>query len=308
MPGTFDLWTILFSFTVASLAGFVAFESIDHTRYARQPRLWTMVSGFTLGLGIWSMHFIGMLAWQPPFPLYYAALPTVLSVVAAVLSSWLAMYLVVHTKPEHAERNLLLGAVVVGGGIGAMHYIGMDALQFTEPVMWSGPGVALSLVVAVLASLAAIAMLQRSSADRFSIGRQVLASLVIGVAICGMHYTGMLAMMVPTGAVSVQRANDLSGASLARLGVGNSLVFMACLLIVFYRNKVRLVETVSDARHQQHQAERAAEKMGAAGKIAASIAHEINNPLEAVTNLLYLAENGQVGPEEKPVHSPGTAG
>lgn len=299
MPGTFDVSTILFSFTIATLAGFVTFESVEHTRHAKRPGVWTFVSGFTLGVGIWSMHFIGMLAWQPPFPLYYAMAPTLWSVVAAVLSSWLAMHLVVSTRPEHTQRNLVLGAVAVGAGICSMHYLGMDALRFTMPLMWIWPGVALSFVIAVFASLGAMVMFQRGLTTQFQFGTQVLASLVIAVAICGMHYTGMLSMMLPHGAVSVQRPGDFAGAALARLGVGNALVFMACLLVVFHRDKLRLMDAASEARAQQHEAERAAQRLGAAGKIAASIAHEINNPLEAVTNLLYLAEQGTVGDEER---------
>lgn len=295
MPGTFDLWTVLFSFTIASLAGFVAFESMEHTRYSPRPAVWTLVSGITLGLGIWSMHFVGMLAWQPPFPLYYAVAPTVLSVLVAIVSSWLAMYLTVSHRTS--SRNIVLGSFVVGAGICAMHYIGMDALKFSEPVMWSMPGVALSFVVAIFASLGAMAMLRHSGA--FSIRRQIAASLVIGIAICGMHYTGMLAMMLPAGAVSVQQSHDFSGALLARVGVGNALIFMACLLVVFYRDKVRLLENASAAQRKATEALRGVERMGAAGRVAASIAHEINNPLEAVTNLLYLAENGTIGPEER---------
>lgn len=295
VPGTFDLWTVLFSFTIASLAGFVAFESMEHTRYSPRPAVWTLVSGVTLGLGIWSMHFVGMLAWQPPFPLYYAIAPTVISVVVAVLSSWLAMHLTVSSRTT--SQHLLTGSIVVGGGICAMHYVGMDALKFSEPVMWSGPGVALSFVIAVFASLGAMSMLRHGGT--FSVQRQVAASLVIGVAICGMHYTGMLAMMVPAGAVSVRQAHDFSGSSLARVGVGNALVFMACLLVVFYRDKMRLLQTASDAQRQSLEAQRTVERLGAAGKIAASIAHEINNPLEAVTNLLFLAEHGNVGEEER---------
>jgi signal transduction histidine kinase len=123
--------------------------------------------------------------------------------------------------------------------------------------------------------------------------------VVIGLAICGMHYTGMMAMMLPNDAISVERPGSFSGAALARIGVGNALVFMACLLVVFYRDKVRLLGAASDARFQAQEASRSAERLGAAGKIAASISHEINNPLEAVTNLLYLVEGGQIGAEER---------
>ena len=285
--------------SIASLAGFVAFESIDHTRYSDAPALWTFISGLTLGMGIWSMHFIGMLAWVPPFPLYYSIRPTLLSVLAAIAASWLAMHLTVSYKTGAPQRNLILGAALVGAGICGMHYLGMAALHFSEPVEWSVPGVLLSYAVAFVASLAAIAMLQHGGKENFGIGRQVLASLVIGVAICGMHYIGMLAMMVPPDAVCSRTAYSFSGPELARIGVGNALLFTVCLLVVFYRDKVRLIRAASDARFQAQEASRSAERMGAAGRIAASISHEINNPLEAVMNLLYLAENGQIGTTEK---------
>jgi NO-binding membrane sensor protein with MHYT domain/nitrogen-specific signal transduction histidine kinase len=299
VPGTFDTWTILFSFSIATLAGFVAFESIDHTRDSARPEVWTFLSGATLGLGIWSMHFIGMLAWQPPFPLYYTVLPTVLSVLVAILSSWLAMHITVSYKAGASQRNLIGGALLVGLGICTMHYLGMGALHFTQPVMWRWPGVGLSFLIAVLASMGAMAMLQRSHSETLSLARQTGASLVIGLAICGMHYTGMLAMMLPAGATSVPLPGSFSGPVLARIGVGNSLLFMVCLMVVFQRDKVRLMRLASEARFQLHETERNSERLMNAHKIAATISHEINNPLEAVTNLLYLAESGMIGDTER---------
>ena len=298
MPGHFDLWTVLFSFVIASLAGFVAFESIDHTRYSEAPSLWTFVGGLTLGVGIWSMHFIGMLAWIPPFTLYYSLTPTILSVLAAVAASWLAMHLTVSVRAGAPQQNLLLGAVLVGSGICGMHYLGMAALHFTHPMQWSVPGVLLSYLIACAASLGAMVMLARGGGDSFNVSRQLGASVVIGFAICGMHYTGMMAMMVSPDSVSVPHGLSFSGPELARVGVGNALLFTICLLVVFYRDKVHLVRTASEARIRAQEATRDAEKLGAAGKLAASIAHEINNPLEAVTNLLYLAESGDIGAEE----------
>ncbi|SEC11639.1 MHYT domain-containing protein [Terriglobus roseus] len=299
MPGTFDTWTILFSFSIATLAGFVAFESIDHMRDSPRPAVWTFVSGAMLGLGIWSMHFVGMLAWQPPFPLYYTVLPTVLSVLVAILSSWLAMHITVSHQAGASQRNLIGGALLVGLGICTMHYLGMCALHFTQPVMWSWPGVGLSFLIAVLASLGAMAMMQRSQSEALSLARQTGASLVIGLAICGMHYTGMLAMMLPAGAVSIALPGSFSGPVLARIGVGNSLLFMACLLVVFQRDKVRLMRLANEARFALQEAARNSERLVTANKIAATISHEINNPLEAVTNLLYLAESGMIGDTER---------
>ena len=298
MPGYFDFWTVLFSFVIASLAGFVAFESIDHTRYSEHPERWTLISGMTLGLGIWSMHFIGMLAWQPPFPLYYALGRTLSSVLAAVAASWLAMRITVRHKAGAPRHNLLLGALAVGTGICGMHYIGMSALQFNLPVVWDRSWVLLSFAVAVTASLGALELLRRSAGDDFGIKSQVAASLVLGLAICGMHYVGMHAMMLQPGSICQWQRGAFSGSALARIGVGNALVFTICLLVVFYQDKVRLLHTASEARFQAQEASRKAERLGAAGKIAASISHEINNPLEAVTNLLYLVERGDIGKTE----------
>ena len=236
MPGHFNLWAVLLSFAIAALAGFVAFAAIDHTRDSASPALWTFVGGATLGVGIWSMHFIGMVAWVPPFPLYYSLVPTLLSVWAAILASWLAMHLTARYKAGAPERDLLLGAVAVGAGICGMHYIGMSALHFSEPVQWSIPGVLLSYVIAFFASLGAMAMLGHPG-ESFSMGRQIGASLIIGLAICGMHYTGMLAMMIPFDAVSLPLAHSFSGPQLARFGVGNALLLSVCLLLVYRRRR-----------------------------------------------------------------------
>lgn len=299
MPGHFDLWTVLFSFVIASLAGFVAFESIEHTRYSDSAELWTMISGITLGLGIWSMHFVGMLAWKPPFPLYYSLSRTLLSVCAAIAASWIAMRITIRHRAGARRNHLVAGAVLVGLGICSMHYIGMSALRFSEPEMWSRPLVALSIAIAIGASYVALELFRRSGMGEFSIQTQAWASLVFGLAVCGMHYTGMFAMMLPTGAVGLITPNSFSGAELARVGVGNALVFTVCLLVVFSRDKARLIQATSEARFQAHEASRNAERLSAAGKIAASVSHEINNPLEAVTNLLYLVEHGNIGEPER---------
>ena len=130
MPGYYDLWTVFCSFLIACLAGFVAFESVDHTRYSKAVRGWVFFGGVTLGLGIWSMHFMGMLAWHPPFALYYSVSRTILSVLVAICASWLALHLVAQNLPRRSLTVRAAGALLVGLGICAMHYIGMSALHF----------------------------------------------------------------------------------------------------------------------------------------------------------------------------------
>src|SRR6266566_8007216 len=196
MPGYYDLWTVFCSFLIACLAGFVAFESVDHTRYSKAIRGWVFFGGVTLGLGIWSMHFMGMLAWHPPFALYYSVNRTLLSVLVAICASWLALHLVAQNLPRRSLTVRAAGALLVGLGICAMHYIGMSALHFTGPVVWDRLWLLYSFLIAVIASWAAMEMLDRSGTGMKNLSPRLIASVVIAIAICGMHYAGMRAFML----------------------------------------------------------------------------------------------------------------
>jgi signal transduction histidine kinase len=299
LVGYYDLWTVFCSFVIAFLAGFAAFESVDHVRAGASRQRWVFFGGVTLGLGIWSMHFVGMLAWRPPFPLYYAVDRTLLSVLAAICASWLALYLVVD---DLAGKSLLrrgLEALLVGAGICSMHYIGMAALGFSGRVMWDPLWVVCSFAIAVTASWAAMALLARGGDGMKNLAPRLMASAGIAVAICGMHYAGMHAFMPEPGAVSLRLPASFSGVALARIGVGNAMLFTFALLVVSYRDKARWIQRANASRMETEEAARKLEALAAAGKIAASVAHEINNPLEAVTNLLFLAQMGNVGERER---------
>ena len=298
MPGYYDAWTVFESFLIACLAGFVAFESVDHTRFSPRPRVWTTLGGVALGMGIWSMHFVGMLAWHAPFPLYYAIGPTIVSVLVAVAASVLAFFMVTR-KTQRSTRTEFLGALLVGSGICAMHYIGMSALRLTSPAMWSAGWTVASFVIAVGASWAAMQLLRPRGDDAATLPRQLMGSIIIGVAICGMHYVGMQAFMLHEGATSIQLPGSFDGPQLAQIGVANAMFFTVGLLIVSYRDKAVWVHMVQTSRHEAREAARRLESMAAVGKIAASVAHEINNPLESVMNLLYLTEQGEIFEPER---------
>jgi signal transduction histidine kinase len=299
MPGYYDLWTVFCSFLIACLAGFVAFESVDHTRYSKAVRGWVFFGGVTLGLGIWSMHFMGMLAWHPPFALYYSVSRTILSVLVAICASWLALHLVAQNLLRRSITVKAVGALLVGSGICAMHYLGMSALHFTGHVMWDRLWILYSFLIAVLASWAAMEMLDRTGSAMKNLSSRLIASVVIAIAICGMHYAGMRALMLENGSVSVHLPASFSGVALARVGVGNAILFTFALLIVSYRDKASWFQRASEARREAEESARKLEGLAAAGKIAASVAHEINNPLEALMNLLYLIQSGSLGDAER---------
>ena len=295
VPGYYDSWTVTLSYAIAALSGFAAFESVRHAGKSRRKLFWATFGGGVLGLGIWSMHFVGMLAWVPPFPLYYSVSRTVVSMVAAILASGIGMHLAIATNLSSRFR-LILGTCLVGTGICAMHYIGMSAMHFNLPVVWSVPWVVTSCLIALAASFAALFLLNDSGREDFLMSHQISGALVIGLAICGMHYSGMYAMMLRPGTVAMQYSGDASGATLARIGVGNALIFTFCLLVISYHDRLSLLRGAHEAHVKAQDASRTAEQLSAASRIAASIAHEINNPLEAVMNLLYLTEHSDISP------------
>jgi len=299
LPGYYDAWTVIESFLIACLAGFVAFESVDHIRFSPHPRLWAALGGVALGMGIWSMHFVGMVAWHPPFPLYYAIGPTIISVLVAIAASVLALFLVTRESARRSATANFLGALIVGTGICSMHYIGMSALRFTAPAIWSGGWVVLSFVIAVGASWAAMQLLRRSGERVATLPRQLTGSIIIAVAICGMHYVGMQAFMLHDGATSIELPGSFKGSQLAQIGVANAMLFTIALLVVSYRDKADWVHLVQASQLEAREAARRLESMAAVRKIATSVAHEINNPLESVMNLLYLTEQGQIGETER---------
>ena len=293
MAGYYDIPTVLLSFVLAVLAGFVSMEAEVQAQHSRRPLVWTTTAGCALGLGIWSMHFVGMLAWQPPYPLFYDLDRTILSVLVAIAACSLAM----HRAATARGKGVV--ALLVGLGIAAMHYIGMAAVHFSRPEQWDLRWVAASILIAVGASWMAMQLLGRRSDTALGPGRTILASLLLGAAISGMHYAGMAALMPAPGSVCLRTPGSFSGTVLARAGVGNALLLILGLLVTTYYERARWVAAAGEAQLQAAEAARAVARLAAARRIAASVAAELNNPPEAVTNLLYLVEQGELGGAER---------
>lgn len=294
MPGSYDPWTILGSFLIACFAGYVAFESIDHTQFSDKPRKWAALGGCVLGLGIWSMHFVGMMAWQPDYPLYYSVDRTLLSVLIAIAASIFAMLRVVRNQLSGRSSSNLLEAILVGCGICAMHYIGMSALKFDEGVMWRRGWVIVSLVIAIAASWAAMYLLEHSRTDIASLSRRLMASIAIALAICGMHYAGMEAFMPNAGSVCLRQPLSFSGAVLARIGVGNALFFTIALLLASFREKNVWIEMVSASRLETLGTTRRLENMAVVAKVAASVADEINHRVAAAMRHIQQIDAAEI--------------
>ena len=194
VAGGYDPWLVALSVCVAVMASWAAMQLATGARHAKRPaaRWAALGSGaLALGAGVWSMHFIGMLAFQLCTDVDYAPGATLLSMLPSLLASTIALRLI--ARPQISGAQLLLGGTLVGAGIGAMHYGGMLAMRMDARLAFDPRGFAASIVLAV--ALAVLALWIRFGlAHRLRLSGQVLnllAGSVMGLAITGMHYTGM---------------------------------------------------------------------------------------------------------------------
>ena len=232
-PTSYDPWGVLASVVIAGVASYVA---LDLAARVRRPDrmaalLWWAGGSLVLGTGIWAMHFIGMLAFSVPIKLGYSLGLTLLSFCAAVLTSSVALGIA--SLGRLRWRRLVAGAVAMGSGICAMHYLGMAALDMMPASVWDAGWVALSALIAVAASGVALWLFfwLRGLDDRQLWAYQVGAAAVMGVAIAGMHYTGMAAASFPQGSVCLS-ADALGGSGLAAtVGLASALLLVLTLAL-----------------------------------------------------------------------------
>ena len=192
--GQHDPWMVLLSVLIAIFTSGMALQLAGVARLS-SSRLYRQVAIFTgaaaLGGGVWAMHFIGMLAFQLCAAVRYDPAVTVLSVLPSLFASWVALNLLARNQVSAVQ--FIGGGVLVGAGIGAMHYSGMAAMQMA-PLLRYDPWIfGLSILVAVV--LAIIALWVRFGLRRHlgGVPAIVVSGTVMGLAIAGMHYTGMAA-------------------------------------------------------------------------------------------------------------------
>ena len=239
LTGSYDLSLVFISLCVAILASYTALDLAGRVSTAKgtAAALWIGGGALAMGIGIWSMHFVGMLSFSLPIPLGYDLAITLLSLAIAMLASGFALWLV--SQPSMPIWHWLLGALAMGAGISAMHYIGMQALMMQPGIDYDPLLFALSLLIAVLASAAAlwIAFRLRRHTPFVRLARGG-AAVIMGFAIVGMHYTGMAAANFP--------ADSFCGAANSGLDTGwlASLVIIVTLAVL----AIALLTSVLDAR------------------------------------------------------------
>lgn len=228
LPVTWDSVLICVSLIVVFIASFTALDTAGRVAVSRgwSARFWLLVGGIAMGIGVWAMHFIGMLAMMMPMMMRYDTRLTILSLLVAILASVLAFGQTVGGLHLTRQR-LLRGTLILGAGVVVMHYLGMYALLIEPQPEWNALLVALSVLIAFAASgLALWLAFHLRQGDHHLMLMRGLASLVMGIAIAGMHYVGMAAaefshssMMQPHGVSNAGLAVWVTLITLTILGV-----------------------------------------------------------------------------------------
>lgn len=187
---TYDPFLVALSLAFAVIGSFVALSAASRVavKGARQSMTQVATVGLALGgIGVWSMHFIGMLALEMDVGSSYSMLETFISLLVAVVAAAASVSFAARA-PDNLPR--LLGAgFLLGMSVVFMHYLGMFGLKFEGYIRWDYGVVVLSMVIAVVAATAALWLTFNTP----TLGRRIAASLAMGVAVCAMHYTGMSA-------------------------------------------------------------------------------------------------------------------
>lgn len=215
---SYNHWVVTLSYVIATFSSYVA---LDLAKRVRGPdkgivKAWWVAGSVAMGTGIWAMHFVGMLAVSLPFAVGYSYLVTILSWLAAVAVSGVALYTA--SRFELNRFKLLSGSLAMGAGICLMHYTGMASLDLAPGIQWNWWLVAASAGIAIAASAVALIIFfeLRRYSGKSARNMQLLAAAVMGAAVCGMHYTGMEAAEFLSGSVCLS-SNQLRGNSLGLL-------------------------------------------------------------------------------------------
>lgn len=222
--GSYSPTWVIISVLVAILASYAALcasKRIGHLHNTASKLTWALISTFTLGIGIWAMHFIGMLALSLPCGVRYDPFITLISMVPSILASGAALGVAWHGEKR---LSLLVRSVLLGAGIGTMHYTGMAAMRLDGFVRYDPSLFVLSIFVAIALSYLALSV--KGGVVHLKRQHDALVAAIMGSAASGMHYTGMTAAYFVRGDVAELPASVFTTNTLA-ITVALTTVFLA---------------------------------------------------------------------------------
>ncbi|HEU5281529.1 MAG TPA: MHYT domain-containing protein [Gammaproteobacteria bacterium] len=275
LVGAYDINLIILSFLVATAASYIALDLTGRLRDMNntplQTKLWLLGGAIAMGSGIWSMHFIGMLSFTiPGLTLEYDFFWTALSLLVAIVASGFALSLL-KSSSVHL-KHYIAGGVILGLAVASMHYTGMEAMLISLNIRYLPGLFFISILIAIIASEAAIWLALKSNSVILRLRRRIkmFSAIIMGAAICGMHYTGMAAsIFTPLCATPILNTAPLHQAiEPTLLAMGIAAITLVILAIAFFASSYK------DSLNQQ--AYEQARQLGMA-EISSSVLHNVGN-------------------------------
>lgn len=248
MYGTYDPALVATSYIIAVLASYVALDMSSHLKKQGSTLFrvcWWAGGALVMGAGIWSMHFIGMLAFHMDMPMSYSLFWTGASMLVATIAAGIAFLFFMLKKPT--KIHYLLSGVLLGTAILTMHYTGMAGMN--NMVIHYTPGLfSLSVLIAVIAATAALWLSVYSNQGTYKkrVKLKIISALIMGIAIAGMHYTGMAAaVFTPTHTMVMGVTADPT--TLAIL-ITTIVLCIMCVAIIISTTKYYLTTKIQNER------------------------------------------------------------
>ncbi len=258
LMGSYNYALVALSVLIAIFASYAALDIAGRVTAAvgSTRAVWLLGGAGAMGTGIWSMHYIGMLAFILPIPVAYHWPTVLLSLFAAILASLVALGVV--SRQKMGSFRALAGSVLMGAGIASMHYIGMAAMRLPAECQFNSSLVVLSVVFAVLISLAALWITFHFRDEKTGIGWEKLAgAVVMGAAIPVMHYTGMAAASFTLSGKPMDLSHAVSISTLGTAGIAAvTFIVLGLALLTSWLDRRFATQTleVQEAKLRQSEA------------------------------------------------------
>ncbi len=299
MSGAYYHYWIVFSILIGILFSYIALDLRWKMIVFKDfmYKLWLLGCAVAMGIGIWTMHFVGMAAMRMHTPIIYDVRLVFLSFIVSIISTGIAFFIMNSNK-----YRLLCSSILMGGGIAGMHYIGINALKVNSTLMFNPSIVVLSIIIAVISAYGSLWLLfYFNHSHPIDIRWRIISSILMGVGISGMHYVGMWG----TDLQSTHATLDLNSPYYITSDALGSFITIPSIIVVFilllsgaFLDR-KLISNTKELKESEKKL-RESEKLSLVGELAAGVAHEIRNPLTSLkgfTKLLYESPDGKMNKE-----------